>query len=189
MRNETSTTVAAVPIKAWKHDLHNSMSMFEAVAEGSIRMCETQLKTATELHEQMDTARKLLGEATDAKEMWQIQSEWFSATLDQTFALWSEVGKVAAETQSNVGKLLYNAEGPFVTQASGLPQGSKTALGLLDETYKHWCDNTRQFYAAAAGSTNLLTDIATDEAEAEASTAAAEKPARNHARKAKSEEA
>ena len=189
MRTDIRTKIAEAPIKAWKNQLHNSMSMFEAVAEGSIRMCEFQLKTATELHEQMDTARKLLEEATDANEVWQIQNEWFSATLERTFSLWSELTKVATETQSNAGKFLYDVDAPFAAPASGLPQVSNTAFGLLDETYKRWRDTTRQFYAAAARSTDLATDIATDDADVEAATTGAEKPARSHPRKAKHDEA
>ena len=134
-------------IKLWKRQLDTGMRMVEAFSEGSIRMRETQLKAANQLHETMDSARKLLDKANSRQDLWRIQSEWSTSTLERTFGLWSELSQEAAEAQSKIAKL-FQEETPFVTPVTGLPQASKTALVLMDEAYRRWRDTTLQFYTA-----------------------------------------
>ncbi len=136
-----------VTIRVWKQQLDNAMRMVEAFSEGSIKMRETQLKAANQVHKTMDSARKLLDDANNQQDLWRIQSEWLSSSFERGFALWSELAQTATETQSTVAKL-YQSEAPFVTPVTGLPQASKTALVLIDEAYRRWRDTTLQFYSA-----------------------------------------
>ena len=165
MRNNTDD----VMIRVWKQQLDNAMRTVEAFSEGSIKMRETQLKAANQVHKTMDSARKLLDDANNQQDLWRIQSEWLASSFERGFALWSELAQTAAETQSTIAKL-YQSETPFVTPVTGLPQASKTALVLMDEAYRRWRDTTLQFYSAVqrttADAVDEVVDITTEAAEA-----------------------
>ena len=133
-------------IKAWKQQLDGALRVLEAIEEGPMKMCESQLAAATEAHASAEATRKLLKKAGDAQELWRIQGEWLSASMQASLAYWRQLYETAAETQSCAAKCFYEPAGFFASQAS-LPAGT-SMLGMMDEAYRHWLETTKQFYAA-----------------------------------------
>jgi phasin protein len=136
-------------IKAWKQQLDTALRVVETITEGSMKIRESQLQAAIEAHAGVEATRKLLEKATDAQELWRIQSEWMSASLQKSLTYWRELYQAAAETQSSVAKCLCVQTPLFGPQAPVLPEASKDVLlNMMDTAYKRWLDTTRQFYAA-----------------------------------------
>ena len=108
-------------IKAWKRQLDGALRVVEAIAEGSMKIRESQLAAATEAHASAEATRKRLKKAGDAQELWRIQGEWLSASMQMSLAYWRQLYETAAETQSCVAKCFYEPAG--------------------------WLETTKQFYA------------------------------------------
>jgi len=147
------TSSEDVTVKAWKQQIDGAARAVEAIAEGSMRIREAQLKAATAAHARMDTARKQLEKAADVLDLWRIQSDWVSGGWQESFEYWHDINQVAADTQSNVTKYLYEPVSALAPRTPALPEVSKTALGMMDEAYRRWRETTLQFYSAPKATT------------------------------------
>jgi len=160
------TNTEDTTINAWKQRFDGATRMVEAVAAGSIRAGEAQLRAAADAQKSIEAARRRVQAATDAQEMWRIQNEWFTTNLQRSFALWNELHHAATETNTSVARWLYDPGSALLPPANVLPEASKTALGLFDDAYRRWRDTTIQFWGA---STDLARQV-TDETRADANT-------------------
>jgi len=155
-----------VTINTWKQQLDGATRVVEAVAAGSIKVGEAQLRAAADAKKSIDAARRMIDAATDTHELWRLQSELFSANVRRSFALWNELNQAAAETQASVSRFLYEPGAALVPQPSVLPEASKTALGLLDDAYRRWRNTTLQIWGASQEIARQFTPVE-DAAQAE----------------------
>jgi phasin family protein len=137
--------VATAP--ALKRQLESGLAVLEAIAEGSRKLQESQLKAATEAHAAVAAMHKRVAEAGDERELWRLQSEWMSASLEKSLAYWRELYQTAVETESSIAKL-FAAQLPLgVTFVPGAGNGTGGPLaGMINQAYSRWTELARQFY-------------------------------------------
>ena len=136
-------------IHTWKQQLDGATRIVEAMTAGSIRAGEAQLRAAADAQKSIDAARKMFDGATDAQQLWRIQSEWITAGMRRSFTLWNELQQAVAETQTSVSRQLYDPAAALIPQANALPEASQTAFGLFDDAYRRWRDTTVQLWGAS----------------------------------------
>lgn len=141
------TNTEDVTINTWKQQLDGATRVVEAVAAGSIKAGEAQLRAAADAKKSIDSVRRMFEAATDTQELWRLQTEWFSGSMRRSFALWNEINQAAAETNASVARFLYDPSA--APQTSVLPAASTTALVLLDDAYRRWRNTTLQFWGAS----------------------------------------
>ena len=135
-------------MKAWKQQAGAVLRLIEAVTEQSQKIREYQLAAAVEAHRNAEAARALFEQATEAQELWRIQSQWWSGNLEKSLAYWRGLYEAAAETQAGVMKRMCEPAGASAQQAA---TASNVALfNMMSDAYKRWLDSTRQLYAAPA---------------------------------------
>jgi len=129
-----------------KRQLESWLRFVEAITEASRQMRESQLAAALEAHASAVATRERIAKTTDPQELWRIQSEWASASLQRSLAYWRDLYQTTSQTQWRVVKCLSEPIGIDLPKAS---TGSEVALlGVMGEAYKRWVDTTRQFYAS-----------------------------------------
>lgn len=152
-RDLTETDMAKpddLVMKGWKQQIGSALRMIETITEQSSKMREYQLAAALEAHRNAQATRALFEQASDAQELWRIQSDWWSVNLEQSLAYWRRLYEAAAQTQFGVMKCVCEPVGVIAPQA---PAASNIALfDMMGDAYKRWLDSTRHFYAAPAAS-------------------------------------
>jgi phasin family protein len=137
--------VATAP--ALKRQLESGFAVLRAITEGSRKLQEAQLKAATEAHAAVEAMHKRLAEAGDGQDLWRIQSEWMSASLEKSLAYWRELYETAIETESSIAKLLA-AQLPLAV--SFVPGAGNATAGplaeMMNNAYNQWTEAARQFY-------------------------------------------
>ncbi len=89
-------------VSTLKQNFDASLRMIEAITEASLKIHETQLKVAAEVHASAEAARKQIENAADPQELWRIQSEWMNGSLEKSFGYWREIFDVAAHAQTHL---------------------------------------------------------------------------------------
>ena len=92
-------------VSTWKENIDASLRMFEAITEATFKIHETQMKAAAEMQASTEAVRKQFEHATNPQDLLRIQSEWMSGGLEKSLGYWREIFEVAAQTQTNFGKL------------------------------------------------------------------------------------
>jgi phasin protein len=137
-------------MKGWKQQIGATLRLIETITEQSSRIREVQLAAALDAHRSAEATRPLFEQASDAQELWRIQSEWLSGNLEKSIAYWRRLYEVAAQTQFGVMTCMCEPMGVIAPQA---PAASNIALfDMMGDAYKRWLDSTRHFYAAPAAS-------------------------------------
>jgi len=146
---ETMKMVDVTLAPALKQQLEAAVCVLEAITEGSRRLQETQLKAATEAHAAVEAVHKRLATAGDGQELWRLQSEWMSASVEKSLAYWRELYQTAIETESSIAKLLA-AQLPLA--ATFVPGAGNATAGplveMMNNAYNRWTEAARQFYKA-----------------------------------------
>lgn len=139
--------------RAWRQQIGTAVRLVETIAEEARKIREYQLAAALEAHRSAVAVREQLEKAADAQDLWRIQGEWLSASLERSLAHWRRLYEASSQAQLGMLKCLCE---PANMAAAELPAGSNVALfGMMGEAYKRWLDTTTRFYAApgAAGET------------------------------------
>jgi phasin protein len=132
--------------KVWRQQIDIAVRLVETITEESRKIREYQLAAALEAHRSAAAARERFEKAPDASELWRIQGEWLSASLEKSLAYWRRLYEASAQTQFGVLTCLCAPANMAAPQA---PAGSNIALfGMMGEAYKRWLDTTTRFYAA-----------------------------------------
>jgi hypothetical protein len=134
-------------IAMWKQQIGRNLRLLEAMADQSRKLRERQLAAAVETHASAVATRESLAKVTEAAELWRLQSEWLSASLQAWAAYWRLLYEVAAETQ---GVLATCACEPVAATTPEAPPANLALLGMMDEAYKRWAETAQQFYAVPA---------------------------------------
>jgi phasin family protein len=144
---ETMDTHEAKIALAMKQQFEQGFAVLEAITEGSRKLQEAQLKAATEAHAAVEAMHKRLAEAGDGQDLWRIQSEWMSASLEKSLAYWRELYETAIETESSIAKLLA-AQLPLAV--SFVPGAGNATAGplaeMMNNAYNQWTEAARKFY-------------------------------------------
>jgi phasin family protein len=151
---ETTSLYDVAIAPALKRQFESGFAVLEAITEGSRKLQEAQLKAATEAHAAVEAIHKRVAEAGDGQELWRLQSEWMSASLEKSLAYWRELYQATIETESNVAKLLAAQLPLAVTLVPGAGGGTGGPLvEMMNNTFSRWMEATRQFYHAPGFST------------------------------------
>jgi phasin family protein len=131
---------------ALKRQLESGLAVLEAITESSRKLQQTQLKAATEAHAAVEAMHKRVAQAADGQELWRLQSEWMSASMEKSLAYWRELYQTAIETETSIAKLLA-AQLPFAMPVvPGAGNGGAGPLAeMMNDAYKRWTEAARQF--------------------------------------------
>ena len=145
---ETMNVYGVATATALKRQLEFGLAVLEVITEGSRKLQESQLKAVPEAHAAVEAMHKRVAQAGgDGQELWRLQSEWMSASVEKSLAYWRELYQTAIETQSTIAKLLA-AQFPLAMTAIPPGAGSGTAgpmAEMMNEAYKRWTEAARQF--------------------------------------------
>jgi len=143
---ETMNVYGVATAPALKRQLEAGLAVLEAITESARKLQETQLKAATEAHAALEAMHKRVAQAGDGQELWRLQSEWMSASVEKSLAYWRELYQTAIETETSIAKLLA-AQLPFAMTA--IPSAGSGTAGplaeMMNEAYKRWTEAARQF--------------------------------------------
>ena len=145
---ETVNTYDATMAPLLKRQYEAGLAVLEAIAEGSRKLQEVQLKAATEAHAALEAMHKQVAQGGNGQEMWRLQSEWMAANAEKSLAYWRQLYETAVETETTIARLL-TAQLPAALTAPG---AGNTAAGplmeMMNEAYKRWTEAARQSYKA-----------------------------------------
>ena len=144
-----TTKLDDLMMSACKQQMGAALRLVEALTEESRKLREFQLTCAVEAHASAVATREALEKAADAQELWRIQREWWSATMNRSLAYWRETCEGMLRTQSSLGLCLGAPAG--AAKPGGLPTSNAALLEMMGETYKRWLETTSGLYAARAG--------------------------------------
>jgi len=146
---ETMNIYGVATATALKRQLEFGLAVLEVITEGSRKLQESRLKAAPEAHAAVEAVHKRLATAGDGQELWRLQSEWMSASVEKSLAYWRELYQTAIETESSIAKLLA-AQLPLA--ATFVPGAGNATAGplveMMNNAYNHWTEAARQFYKA-----------------------------------------
>jgi len=131
---------------ALKRQLESGLAVLEAITESSRKLQQAQLKAATEAHAAVEEMHRRVSQSGDAQELWRLQGEWMSASMEKSLAYWRELYQTAIETETSIAKLLA-AQLPFAPPA--VPGAGNDPAGplaeMMNDAYKRWTEVARQF--------------------------------------------
>ena len=143
---ETMNIYGVATATALKRQLEFGLAVLEVITEGSRKLQESRLKAAPEAHAAVEAIHKRVAEAGDGRELWRLQSEWMSASVEKSLAYWRELYQTAIETETSIAKLLA-AQLPFAMTA--IPSAGSGTAGplaeMMNDAYKRWTEAARQF--------------------------------------------
>ena len=145
MKKTDDLTVAP----ALKQQLASAFAMLEAITEGSRKIQKAQLDAADKAHAAVEAIHARIAEAGDGQELWRMQSDWMSASLEQALAYWHELYQATLDTESRIAKLFaaqLPLAGPLVAGAGNGAQGALAEI--MRSAYSRWMEASRQLYAA-----------------------------------------
>jgi phasin family protein len=125
-------------IQTWKTQLDAGLRMFEAIAEGAMRIYEAQLEAMTEAHADAEATRKAIAAATDPAQVMKLCAEWARANTEKSLACCRSFAETVAETDREVVKC--------VGTPIALPEGVGAGLGMVDSAYKQWMESVQRLY-------------------------------------------
>ena len=125
-------------MQTWKTQLDAGLRMFEAIAEGAMRIYEAQLEAMTEAHADAEATRKAIVAATDPAQVMKLCAEWARANTEKSLACCRSFAETVAETDREVVKC--------VGTPIALPQGVGAGLGMVDSAYKQWMESVQRLY-------------------------------------------
>ena len=144
---QTVNMYDAASAPALKRQLEAGLAVLEAISESARKLQETQLKAATEAHAALEAMHKRVAQAGDGQELWRLQSEWMSASMEKSLAYWRELYQTAMETESSIAKVLA-AQFPLAMSGAVPGAGNGTAgplAEMMNDAYKRWTEAARQF--------------------------------------------
>jgi hypothetical protein len=140
-------------LQAWKTQFDTALKLVETLTEGAMKMHETQLEAATDAHANAAATRQSITAAAGPIELAQAGTQWLQHNGEHAAAYWRALFQVALETNASLMKCVSPLSVPGLP-ASGAPldvDASKNALlGMVDNAYKQWLENTRRLYGAHA---------------------------------------
>ena len=146
---ETKKTLDITMAPALKQQIECGFAVLDAITEGSRKLQEAQLKAATEAHAAVEAIHKRLAESGDGQELWRLQSEWMSVSLEKSLAYWRQLYETAIETESSVARLLARQLSVSVPLAPGAGVGDQGPLvEMINNACSRWMEATSQFYKA-----------------------------------------
>ncbi len=117
-----------------------------------MRACKLQMETAAGVIEALAQSAKRMAEAQmkgDSMELWRLQNEWASKSMEKSLAYWRDCWEIALAAQTSIASQLSEQ-----MQVPGIPAakagGQVALLEMIDSAYKRWLESTRQFYSAPA---------------------------------------
>ena len=125
-------------MQTWKTQLDAGLRMFEAIAEGAMRIYEAQLEAMTEAHADAEATRKAIVAATDPAQVMKLCAEWARANTEKSLACCRSFAETVAETDREVVKC--------VGTPIALPEGVGAGLGMVDSAYKQWMESVQRLY-------------------------------------------
>lgn len=131
-------------VAMWKQQAGTGLRLIETLSEQSRKIREVQLAAAIEAHASAAATRESLAKASGAQDLWRMQSEWLSASLEKSSAYWRRLSEIATETQVSLTKCLCEPASATAPQAPG---ANVALFGMMDEAYQRWAETARQFYA------------------------------------------
>jgi phasin family protein len=150
--NLETPTMETMNANVLKRQVEAGLAVLEAIAAGSRKLQEMQLKAATEAHAAVEAMQKRVAEGADGQELWRLQSEWMSASVEKSLAYWRELYQTSVETESTIAKILA-AQVPL--SVSAVP-GTANASGgpmmeMMNDAYRRWTEAARQFSTMSQG--------------------------------------
>lgn len=149
---ETMNTSDVAMPPALKQQIQAGFSVLEAITEGSRKLQQTQLKAATDAHAAVEAIQKRFAEGADGQELWRLQSEWMSTSVEKSLAYWRELYQTTIETESAIAKALA-AQVPLSMPA--VPGAGNASGGpmveMMNDAYKRWTEAARQFGTMSQG--------------------------------------
>ena len=121
-------------MQTWKTQLDAGLRMFEAIAEGAMRIYEAQLEAMTEAHADAEATRKAIVAATDPAQVMKLCAEWARANTEKSLACCRSFAETDREVVKCVGTPI------------ALPQGVGAGLGMVDSAYKQWMESVQRLY-------------------------------------------
>jgi phasin family protein len=149
---ETMNTYDATIVPVLKRQVEAGLAVLEAIAEGSRKLQQMQLKAATEAHAAVEAIHKRVAQGANGQELWRLQSEWMSASVEKSLAYWRELYQTAIETESTIAKAL---AAQFPLSASAVPAAGTASGGpmveMMNDAYKRWTEAARQLSTMSQG--------------------------------------
>ncbi|HET7364386.1 MAG TPA: phasin family protein [Burkholderiales bacterium] len=146
---ETTKTDDVTVAPALKQQLATAFAVLEAITEGSKKIQKAQLDAADKAHAAVEAMHKRLAQAGDGQELWRMQSDWMSASLEQALAYGHELYQATLETESKIAKLFAGQlplAGPLI---AGAGNGAQSPLAeIMRNAYTRWIEASRQLYVA-----------------------------------------
>jgi phasin family protein len=96
---DMAAQLEAWTLAMWKQQLGRSLRLAETIVDQSRKLREHQLAAAVQAHADAVATRESLAGVTDPGELWRLQNEWLSQTLQASAAYWRRLYEIAAETQ------------------------------------------------------------------------------------------
>jgi phasin family protein len=143
---EPMNTYDAAMTLPLNRQLESAFAVLEAITAGSRKLQESQLKAVTQAHAAVEAMHKRVAEAGNGPELWRLQSEFMSASLEKSLAYWRELYQTAIATETSIAKLLA-AQLPFaMPMVPGAGNGTAGPLAdMMNDAYKRWTEAARQF--------------------------------------------
>lgn len=121
-----------------------------------MRACKLQMETAAGMIEALTQGARQMMQAHatgNPQELWRLQNEWATATLQKTTAYWQECWEIALAAQSSIAQQLSQQMHLPGVQGPANATGQVALLDMMDGAYKRWLESTRQFHSAPTVST------------------------------------
>jgi len=135
-------------IRAWKVQLDTVLRVTEALTEGAMKLRDVQLAAATETHASAAATRALVEKCCDAQELYRLQSEWLSASLQQSFAYWASLYSTVIETQQSMAQCIAPQPEASPAEAPAVPEMPRWPLqDMMDSFYKPFIETTKELLA------------------------------------------
>jgi len=134
---------------AWKQQIGVALRLVETLTEESRKLREFQLTSAVEAHASAVATREALEKAADAQDLWRIQSEWWSASMNRSLEYWREAYEGMMRAQVSLARCLAVPAG--AAKSGALPTSNAALLEMMGDAYKRWLETTSEIYAARAG--------------------------------------
>jgi phasin family protein len=136
----------------WKRPLDYGFRVMQQVIEGSMKIRELQLETATQAHADAEATRRAIAAATDVGELARLQTEWARSNAERSFAYWRAVSQAVMETDAALVRCACAEAAiplPEAYKAGDLEASKQALLGMVDSAYKQWLDAAQRFYRPA----------------------------------------
>lgn len=119
-----------------KAQLDTRLHAMEIMMEGATRIREAQLEAASFAH--ADATRKAIAAATDAGQLFKLQTEWTRANVEKSLSYWRSMYQAVMEANAELVKCMHTGArltGPNPLKGTDL-QAFRQWLEFLPKMYK-----------------------------------------------------